>query len=83
MRHIVRIQERAESGQLRQRRVEQLKLLGTEIGGVSLRPVKFPPGRAKFTARPSITGSVVTVTTIGTVVVANRNAWYTGLPLRQ
>jgi hypothetical protein len=48
---------------------------------VSVRPVKFPPGLAKLAANPSITGSVVTVTIMGMLVVANRNALYTGLPV--
>ena len=33
-------------------------------------PVRLPPGRARLATRPSLTGSSVTLNTIGIVVVA-------------
>src|SRR5438477_470387 len=50
----------------------------TCFGNRSLRtaenPVKFFPGRARFSARPWRTGSTDTAATTGTVVVSSRNA---------
>ena len=52
-----------------------LPIIGNSNG---VKPVMFPPGRAKLVTKPIPTGSITKQKTIGTVRVASFNAATTG-----
>src|SRR5262249_8305815 len=81
MRRIVWIQQDPDPGEFRHDLSKQLELLQAEIGGGVREPGKVSAGRAMVAARPSSTGSAVTVTTTGTGALLRCSTRYTSDPV--